>query len=318
MGLNEAKYRAAERRYWDVEGVTPTEKWLHLPRSGSRVRVQVVGEGPPVLFVHGVNNGGTSWAPLVSRLDGFRCLVLDRPGCGLSEPLAMSVDDVSTFASLAETLIIDVLDALELERAHVVATSLGGYHALRTASAHPDRVRRVVELSWTVGAPNGELPLVMRLAGVRSLGWLMARIPINERAVRSMLAQVGLRQALEAGRVPQEGVDWFRVLLRHTNTMRNDMHASPPIIHPIRGMNDSVLLADDLLGRIEVPVHFLWGAEDPFGGGDVATRFVAKIPGAELEILPGGGHAVWLGDPDQVATGTSRFLRAADTSSAPV
>ena len=264
-----------------------------------------------MLFVHGVSNSGTSWAPLATRLHGFRRLLLDRPGCGLSETSAARVDDVHTFASVGETLIVDVLDALGLERAHIVATSLGGYYALRTASVHPDRVRRVVEFGWTVGAPNGPLPLVMRLTGVRSLGRLMTRVPMNERMVRSMLAQIGLRHALETGRLPQEGVDWFGALLRYTNTMRNEMDASPPIIHPIRGMNDSILLTQELLRRVRVPVYFLWGADDPFGGGDVATRFAAEIPGAELEIVPDGGHAVWIDEPDRVAARTKRFLAAA-------
>ena len=205
-----------------------------------------------------------------------------------------------------------MLDALELPSAHVVATSLGGYHALRTASAHPDRVRRVVALGWTVGAPNGEMPLVMRLSGVRTLGRLMARVPINERAVRSMLAQIGLRQALDAGRVPQEAVDWFQSLLRHTNTMRNEIDATPPSMHLTRGLNDSILIPDEVLERIRAPVYFLWGAEDPFGGGDVAVRFAGKVSGAELEILPGGGHAVWLDDPDRVASETRTFLAAVD------
>ena len=170
-------------------------------------------------------------------------------------------------------------------------------------------MRRVVELGWTVGAPNGPLPLVMRLTGVRSLGRLMTRVPMNERMVRSMLAQIGLRHALETGRFPQEGVDWFGALLRHTNTMRNDMDACPPIIHPIRGMNDSILLTQELLRRVRVPVCFLWGADDPFGGGDVATRFVAEIPGAELEVVPDGGHAVWFDEPDRVAARTETLSR---------
>ena len=187
---------------------------------------------------------------------------------------------------------------------------LAGTTPLRTASAHPDRVRRVVELGFPIGAPNGPMPLVMRLGGVRSLGSLMARVPLNERAVRSMLAQIGLRQALDAGRLSQEGVDWFGALLRHTNTMRNDIDASP-IFHGLRGVNDSILLDDELLGRIRAPVRFVWGAEDPFGGADVADRFVAKVPGAQLELIPGGGHAVWLDDPDGVAEGTQRFLAAA-------
>jgi 2-hydroxy-6-oxonona-2,4-dienedioate hydrolase len=155
VGIDEAKYRAAERRYWNVEGVNPAQVWLELPSAGTRVRVQVIGDGPPVLLVHGVSNSGTSWAPLASRLHGFRRLLLDRPGCGLSEASRTRVDDVHTFASVGETLIVDVLDALGLERADIVATCLGGYYALRTASVHPDRVRRVVELG--MGAVDARL-----------------------------------------------------------------------------------------------------------------------------------------------------------------
>jgi pimeloyl-ACP methyl ester carboxylesterase len=125
-----------------------------------------------------------------------------------------------------------------------------------------------------------------------------------------MLAQIGLRQALDAGRLSQEGVDWFGALLRHTNTMRNDIDASP-ILHGLRGVNDSILLDDELLGRIRAPTQFVWGEEDPFGGADVASRFVAKVPGAQLELIAGGGHAVWLDDPDGVAEGAQRFLAAA-------
>jgi pimeloyl-ACP methyl ester carboxylesterase len=305
--MHEAEYRAAETRYWLVVGVTPEEVWLDLPDLCPRVRVQVVGEGPPVLFVHGGNVSGTSWAPLAGRLDGYRCLLLDRPGCGLSAPLTAPVRDVTAFAALADWLIVAALDSLELEAAPVVATSLGGYHALRTAAAHPDRVSHVVELGYPVGAPNGPLPWMMRLAGVRGLGKLMARMPVPDRAVRPILAQAGLRQALAAGRLPQEGVDWYASLLRHTNTLRNEIDASP-IVNPLRGMNAAVLFTDDLLAELRVPMHFVWGEEDPFGGSEVATRFVAKIPNADLEIVPGAGHAVWMDDPDGIAATIRRFL----------
>lgn len=193
MGKHEDRYRAAEARYWACVGVSPTERWLDLPRTGARVRVQVLGDGPPALFVHGVSNAGTSWGPLAARLAGFRCLLLDRPGCGLSDRLATRFDDVDAFVPYAETLLVDVLDALDLDRAHLVSTSLGGYFALRTAAAHPHRVRSLVELGFPIGAPVGSVLIVMRLAGVRGLGKVMARVPVNDRAVRSMLAEAGLR-----------------------------------------------------------------------------------------------------------------------------
>ena len=89
--MNELAYRAAERRLWRSIGVRPIERQIHLERIGVHVRVQEVGQGPPVLFIHGVATSGVSWAGLAARAEGFRCLILDRPGTGLSQPLGRSL-----------------------------------------------------------------------------------------------------------------------------------------------------------------------------------------------------------------------------------
>jgi len=52
---------------------------------------------------------------------------------------------------------------------------------------------------------------------------------------------------------------------------------------------------------------FIWGEDDPQGGADAARRFVAQVPGAELEMMA-GGHAPWLDDPDKVATSVRDFF----------
>ena len=308
MAVNEVRFREAERRLWDSVGATPTERRVHLGRSNVTVRVQEVGEGPPVLFVHGASNSGSSWASLVARLSGFRCVLLDRPGCGLSDPLVEGLNDIEGIEAYADTMIPDVLDALGLASAHVAATSYGGYFALRAAAAHPDRIDRMVEFGWTIGAPMANVPLVMRLGSVPLLGRMMARVPPNERAVRMLLRQIGLRQALESGRFTQEAIDWYLALLRDTHTMRNDIRASPRVILPIRGMNERVLLSASLLANIRTPTHFLWGEQDPNGGADIARQFVGLLPNAELELMPGVGHAPWMDDPDHAAITTRRFL----------
>ena len=79
MDAREARYREAERRLWGSLGVSVKEQRVRLGHVGATVRVQELGSGPPVLFVHGGSTCGTSWADLVARLDGFRCLLLDRP-----------------------------------------------------------------------------------------------------------------------------------------------------------------------------------------------------------------------------------------------
>ena len=311
--MNEARFREAEQRLWTSFGVTPTEQRIRLSRVGVTVRVQEIGEGPTVVFVHGATNGGSSWAPLVARLEGFRCVLLDRPGCGLSDPLVKGLADMQRLAEFGDSLIIDVLDAMGLDKAHVVATSFGGYMGLRAAAAHPARIDRMVEFGWTIGAPIGKTPFVMRLAGIPMMGRLMASVPPNKRAVRAMLRSIGLRQAIDAGRVSDEAIEWFLALLRDTDTMRNEIKTMPRVISAIRGMNDSLLLPESLLAGIRTPIYFLWGEEDLYGGPESARQFVARIPGAELELLPGAGHAPWMDNAEHAATTTSRFLRQVST-----
>ncbi len=309
MGVNEGRFRDAERRLWESVDVVPTERRLHLARTDCDVRIQEFGEGPAVVFVHGASNGGSSWASLVARLADFRCIMLDRPGCGLSERLPTRPDGTEGINAYADALIPDLLDALGVASAHVAATSYGGYFALRAAAAHPDRVDKVVEFSWTVGAPMAKVPLLMRLGSAPGAGWLMARVPPTERTVRMMLRQIGLGAALESGSFTQASIDWYVALLRHTHTMRNDIEASPQLVSPLHGMNERVLLPADLLAGIHTPIFFLWGEDDPNGGADIARQFVDRFPDAELELMAGAGHAPWMDDPDHAALSTRTFLQ---------
>jgi len=287
--VNERLYRAAEERLWQSHGVTPREHRLHLSANAVTVRVQEVGEGPPVLFIHGANTSGASWAALASRLRGFRCLILDRPGTGLSEPLPQELN-AERVARFADTLVADVLDALGIDTAHLVATSYGGYIALRSAAAHPDRVQRMVQFSWPVGAPTDWLPSFMRLMAVPGVGRLIAALPASERSVRMTFRRIGHGASLDAGRITREDLECYLALLRYTDTMRNELAPARVFVSPVHGLR-RMLLPDDLMARIESPIHFVWGENDPFGGPATGRALLNSLPNATLEVLPAAGHA---------------------------
>lgn len=301
-------FRQAEQRLWQSVGVMPEERLVRL-HSGERVRVQETGQGHPVLFVHGASNAGTSWMSLMAALDGTRCIALDRPGCGLSDPIVGGpLRDINAIESYADTLVRDVLDALELPSAHVVATSYGGYFALRGAAAHPERVDRLVELSWPMGAPMAKVPASMRLAALPGMQALTTKLPITRSMVKALLRQIGLKRAIDTGRFDDEMIDWYLLLLRDTETMRNDIRSSPKVITPVRGLNERMLLTDELLARVTMPVLFLWGDEDPNGGAAVARAFAPRLPNAQLEIIPKAGHAPWIDELDLCAARIRAFL----------
>jgi pimeloyl-ACP methyl ester carboxylesterase len=305
--VNEGRYREAEQQLWAQVGVTPTDQMILLPRIGTKLRLQEAGDGPPIVFIHGASNGGTSWAGLVAAMPGYRCLLVDRPGCGLSEPHGRRFRDVAELTRFSEDLVLDVFDALGLDQSFLLGTSFGGNIVLRAAATNSDRIQKLVALGWSVGAPIEYTPFSMRMASIPGLGSLMFRLPASKGMVKAILKQVGLKDAFDNGAITDEFVECFRSLLNHTDTMANELKQGPPIITPIKGFNDSILIPDAVLASIAVPTYFLWGTNDPMGGEAIARRFTANVPNATLEMMP-GGHAVWVDDPKGVAASVTAFL----------
>jgi pimeloyl-ACP methyl ester carboxylesterase len=308
MAKDLERFLDAERRLWDHVGVVPIERRVTLA-SGGQVRVQEVGDGTPFVLIHGGSIAGTSWATLAAALEGVRCLLVDRPGCGLSDPIVGGpLRDLRSVEEYADRLLRELLDALELDVAAVGATSYGGFFAFRGAAAAPERVTRIVEYSWPIGAPSEGAPLMARMASVPGLQLMMTRLPMTRGMVKRALRQFGLGRAIDSGAFDEHMLDWAHALLHDTDTMANDVRSSPDVFTPIRGQNLELLFTDELLAKVTMPVLFLWGESDPNGGAQVARSFAPRLPDADLVIVPGGEHAPWLDDLDTCVSHTRSFL----------
>jgi len=300
------RYFEAEQAFLDSEGVDGPDHHVDLARLGGRVRIRDVGEGPPVLFVPGVMTTGAVFAGLVGRLHGYRRLLLDRPGTGLSPLLSSPPTDLAGHERVGDHLVVDVLDGLGIDAAHVVSTSLGGWYAFRGAAAHPERVLTLSGLAFQGGARIENAPLIMRLS---MPGWMTpTRLRANRRMVRAMLKMAGMRSAIDTGRVSDEMFDWMVALLRHTDTFGNDSQYSPGPID-LRGPIEAVRHSPELLGKVTPPVRLIWGSDDLFGGESSAREFASLLPDADLQMVPGAGHAPWLDEPELVADAVRDHLR---------
>jgi 2-hydroxy-6-oxonona-2,4-dienedioate hydrolase len=308
--MNETRYREAEQRLWRSVRLLPTERYVRLETTKSLVRVQEVGDGDPILFIHGGPNSGSTWAPLLEHVSGFRCLLVDRPGTGLSEPYAVTAENLARFGA---TFVADLLDGLDIGRAHVIASSFGGHLALRSAAAHPERFRRMVQMGCPALSPGEQAPLFQRLLAVGLFRRALNVLPPNQRANRVIMRQIGHGVSLDAGRMPENFMDWYLALQRHTATNYHDTQ----MIARVLAQRASLTLTGDLLATVDVPTFFLWGEDDTFGGAEVARSIVARMPGARLTMLPEAGHLPWLDDPAGVAAAATAFLeqgRVASTS----
>jgi pimeloyl-ACP methyl ester carboxylesterase len=299
---------AAERVLWESLDAHPTEHRVHLETLGVDVRVQELGSGPPALFIHGGSTWGSSWADLAVLLQSFRCLLLDRPGTGYSDPLPRGPATVLDLTHLADVLVRDVLDAFHLDKAHLVATSFGGWFALRAALEEPERVDRMAILGWTAGAPVGSLPLSLRIGTFPIVGELVGLLPVGPRAVRQIFRSIGEDAALRAGQITPEAIEAYAMLLRHTDTLRNERDMGRLFLSGRGGAKSLLVLTETDRQRIVAPVTFVWGDGDPFGGPAIAEAFASPFPRARLELIPGVGHAPWLGETERVADFVSEAL----------
>ena len=194
-----------------------------------------------------------------------------------------------------------VLDALGLERAPLVGTSLGGMWALCFALAAPERVSAVV----AVGMPAIALPGVradpfFKLMTLPGLGRVAARIipsPESVKATRRGMKGVMGQAALD--RTPDEffavvsaGMQrpgWRQAMWTHLNLGLRSGRERP-----------GNALTDDELRAIAPPVLFIWGEDDVYGGPEIGRRAAALIPGARIEVVP-GNHAPFLDEPERCA-----------------
>ena len=304
--MNEAKYREAESKLWNDFGIQPDEKMCTLTSTGTKVRVQIIGDGPPVLFIHGGPNAGSTWAPIVDAFSGYTCLLVDRPGTGLSEPLS-EVPNIGEFVRFADLFVSEVLDGMNLDRADVVASSLGGYIALRSAAMTPNRLGRMVQMACPAFAPGMLTPPFMNLLRRRWFRAFTGIFPPNPRISDGILRQLGHGESLDVGRIPQSFKDWYLDLQQYTDTSRNDGNLIGEFSSR-NGWDERLAITNELLSSVETPTLFLWGADDGFGGLEVAKMTVAPIQNALLEMIDGSGHLPWLDFPADIGKRTRAFL----------
>lgn len=138
-------------------------RFQRIRTAAGELSILTAGAGEPVVLLHGLGATKGSFLPTVAALaDSFRLIALDLPGFGDSVKPLRATYHPPFFARS----VMQLLDALELERAHVIGNSMGGRVALELGLRHPERVRRLVMLSpslaWRRERPWAPLVRLLR------------------------------------------------------------------------------------------------------------------------------------------------------------
>lgn len=261
---------------------------LRLTVNGVNLAVEVRGEGPALLFVHGYPLDRTLWQHQLGALTGFRRIAPDLRGLGLSD----APDLGYSMATYADDLAA-LLDALHADNVVICGLSLGGYVALEFARRYRTRLRGMVLMSTRAEADTPE----MRKA--REAAMQVARDRGAAAIAQQMLPDLFAPGARET--MPQV-VDRIRAM----------MEAAPVkgivgALSAMRDRPDSTPTLSDLEG---LPTLVVVGDQDRIAGPAVARGIAAGIPGAMLSIIPGAGHLPPVEQPIATTRVLTEFLQS--------
>jgi len=304
------EFRQAERALWEHYDLEPEERLVSLGAE-QVVRIHDIGDGEPVLFMHGTGGSGVYFAPLAKGLSRtFRCILIDRPGWTLSSPIDYSSGD---FGSIAAELQNDLLTALGVDRVHVIGGSIGNLYALRLALNYPDRVGNIVLLG---GFPVEGLtpPTFLRLLRT-PLGQIIIRIPQRAQMIRKQLEGLGHKKSLEQGIIPDAYINMKAAESRYTNALRNERDLVRSTLAG-KEFKPGVVLSEQDRVAIDAPTLMIYGSDDPVGSEKLWTDFTGSLPNGSLTVTPDSGHLPWFDGPEVVSSITLTHLQTPPTRSA--
>jgi 2-hydroxy-6-oxonona-2,4-dienedioate hydrolase len=295
---------SSERRLFDRYGVAVRSRLIKLGRPELRTRVLEVGEGPPVLFIHGAGASAAVWTPLLQQLGGYHLIAVDRPGCGHADPFGYRDVDLRTHGV---DFLESILDVLELDRVGIVGNSMGGLWSFWLALERPERVSTIAQLGCPALLLDTSAPLAMRLL---SLPGVRVRPVTGEDRGRSMVRNVVGAPAYE--RMSEEMIDSLQ--LCETEWARSPTRLSliQRALGPT-GARPEYRLGEEELARIEQPTLFVWGDQDVFGRTDVGDQACSIMRRASIEVLP-AGHLPWLDHPILVGAHLRGFFQKSGSS----
>jgi 2-hydroxy-6-oxonona-2,4-dienedioate hydrolase len=261
----------------DVSKFIQTKDW--------KIHYNEVGSGHPVVLLHGGGPGATGWSnysPNIEALSqNFRVIAPDMPGWGDSDAV-----DFDTFDHVEA--MVQLLDALGIERAAFVGNSMGGHTSLRLAIERPQRVSHVI----TMGAPIQPKPVLFGPGGPSEGIKVMYQTYSNAtpEGMKRLVEIMVYDQARFAS--PELSQQRSDSALKRPEHLANVARCIPTAPIPI-------WVDLDRLAEITAPTLLIHGRDDRVCSFEVTLFLAANIPDSRAHIINRCGHWAQLEHADE-------------------
>lgn len=258
-------------------------QWVHYTRQGA---------GESIILVHGFGASTFAWRDVQPVLAGqFDVVAVDLSGFGFTQR-PVQRDRYSVAAQ--RDLVFAVMDALEIQSAHMVGHSYGGGVVMSAAVNQPQRVRSLVIVDSPIsrGAPPGA-----RLIGPLTpiLAWYIENFALRPEWIEDTLKSATFNDAI----VTQEMVDGYLERLE-VEGLENALRG----LSTARGGE----ITKEQIGRLALPTLVLWGRHDPVFPLASGQELAEILPNSELVIFEFSGHLPMEEEPAAFAEEIRKFI----------
>lgn len=261
----------------------------YVTANGQRTHYLEAGSGEPVVFIHGSGPGASGYSNFKGNYrwlaeHGFRSIVLDLPGYGLSS----KPDDVEYVLEFFVATLAAFLNAIGVQRCVLIGNSLGGAIAIKYALNHPQAVNKLILMG-----PGGleEREVYFQMEGIQKMMTDFAAGVLDTEGMRRLLSilvydPVHVTDELLAERVPVCALQPKAVLA----TMR-------------------VPNLSERLSELPCPVLGFWGVNDKFCPHSGANKILERCRSARFVLVNRCGHWVMVEHRDMFNRACLDFLR---------
>lgn len=265
---------------------------------GVKLYYEESGSGVPVVFVHEFAGDHRTWEPQVRHFSRrYRCIAYNARGY----PPSDVPEDFERYSQQrARDDILAVLDALRIERAHIVGNSMGGFAALHFGMAYSPRALSLVVAGCGYGAHPDQYQVFQAQARELAKGMLEKGMAHLASTYGHGPARLQLRDKDPRG---------FAEFVKHFSEHSALGSANTMLGYQARRPSLYSLAAD--MERIAAPVLVVAGDEDE-AVLEPSLMMKRTIPGADLFVMPGSGHMTNLEDPALFNRVVEDFFRDAE------
>lgn len=289
--MSTERFVEAQRATLAHYGLEAESRFVDVGHIADRAHVLVVGEGEPVVLMNGIGTPAAMLAPLMAAMPDRSIFAIDLPGYGLTDANRGFPDD---YRSQHVGFLTDTLDALGLDRPAIISNSLGSLISTWVAIESPTRVDRLVYLGCPAIALGTSAPLPMRVLSVPWLARIVSRVQPPSPSQVAQMAKMVKQHPLPP--VIADLVEATQLTPAYDGVFFPSLHR----LVRLTGSRPELALTPTQLGTVDVPVHLVWGRNDPMGGPEVGARIVEALPNGSIDVVD-GGHCPWLTDARAVA-----------------